>query len=153
MFHGNFQKDLVHLALSRSYVLRDPIGALCWHFLPGGGDQRGKSPRTDALTSLGGGQRWTRRLASGVRRHKYSQRTWSFKAASQPGVQRGIPFEGTPTQITAGQKVIMGSAVILSGLRGQAGHKDGGGAVWRGWQCGDFESNWRWLSRYIESLG
>lgn len=52
-----------------------------------------------------------------------------FKAAQWPGVQRGIPFEGKPTQITPGQKVIMGSAVISSGLQGRAGQRRGGGGV------------------------
>lgn len=86
-------------------------------------------PRTDALTPIEGGQRWTRRLASGVRRHRHGPRTGSFKAAQWPGVQSGIPFEGKPTQITPGQKVIMGSVVILSGLQGRAGHRGGGGGV------------------------
>lgn len=40
----------------------------------------------------------------------------SLRAASQAGVQRGAPFDKKPTQITAGQRVIRGSAVILSGL-------------------------------------
>lgn len=61
------------------------------------------------------------------RRQEAQTRPVSFKAAQWPGVQRGIPFEGKPTQITPGQKVIMGSAVILSGLQGRAGHRGGGG--------------------------
>lgn len=123
----NYQKDLVHLTSDlvaatwsnqRSFVdISSPAEEI----------SGANFTRADALTSIEGGQRWTRRLASGVRRHKYSQRTRSFKAASRPGVQRGIPFEGKPTQITAGQKVIMGSAVILSGLRGQAGPQRGRG--------------------------
>lgn len=126
---------LLHTKLSKRSG-SPPFGSRIYYVFPSapfvdisGGDQRGEVPRTDALTPIEGGQRWTRRLASGVRRHRHGSRTGSFKAAQWPGVQRGIPFEGKPTQITLGQKVIMGSVVILSGLQGRAGHRGGGSGV------------------------
>lgn len=81
-------------------------------------------PPSHTHTLIKGGQRGTQRLgASGVSDTDTAPRTRAFKAAHGQRCNMGFPFEGKTIQITSETKGYYRLSVILSGLRGQTGHK------------------------------